>query len=93
MTRNLRLWALYLKSRLWRGNPAHKAAAEEETARARDLAQQIMERETAALDVEGIRSFVDNQAMLSIELQFLWGVFRELVQEYPDLPTNGFDPI
>lgn len=93
MFRSLRLWALYFRSKLRRGNPVHKAAAEEETARARDLAQQIMERERAALDAEGVGDLCDDKIMLSIELQFLWGVFRELVQEYPDLPTNGFDRV
>lgn len=93
MFMSLRLWALYFRSKLRRGNPAHKAAAEEETARARDLAQQIMERERAALDAEGVGNLFDDEIMLDIELQFLWGVFRELVQEYPGLPTNGFDRV
>lgn len=87
----LRLWVSYFWSKLRRGNPAHKAAAEEETARARDLAQEIMEREKALLDAEGMD--VNDKVMLSIELQFLWGVFRELVQEYPDLPTHGLDRV
>ena len=31
--------------------------------------------------------------MLSIEMQLLWGVFHEFVQEYPEMPTNGFERI
>ena len=87
----LRLWVLYIRSKLRRSNPAHTVAAEEESVRARYLAQQIMEREKAVLYAEGIG--LNDKLMLSIELQFLWGVFRELVQEYPDLPTNGLDRV
>ena len=89
----LRLLALSFRSKLRRINPAHKAAAEDELARARDFAQQIMERERAVFNAEGLGELFDDTTMLSIELQFLWGAFHELVQEYPILTTNGFDRI
>lgn len=90
MAMSLRLWLLLLRSRLRRVDPAQEIAAKESARRAADLAEQIMARESAALYEDGLGGLLDDRLMLSIEMQFLWGVFHELVQEYPHLPTNGF---
>ena len=93
MGADVRLWALLLTSRLRRGNKRYEAVAEEATARAADLAERVMAQERKALDTEGLADLIDDRTMLSIELQFLWGLFHEFVQEYPELPTSGFDRI
>lgn len=93
MVGKLHLWAQFLKTKLKPTDKKYRAIAEEATQRASDLAERIMADERAALDIEGLADLFNDKMMLSIELQFLWGIFHEFVQEYRDLPTNGFDRI
>lgn len=93
MVGKLHLWALLLKSKLSPTNKKYEAIATEARQRAADLAERIMAGEMAALDTEGLADLFNDKMMLSIELQFLWGIFHEFVQEYRNLPTNGFDRI
>ena len=89
----LRLWIAYAKSKLRPRDQQYAALAEETIQRGAALGDYIMENERAALIAEGLDGLFDATAMLGIELQFLWGVFHEFVQEYRQLPTNGFDRI
>ncbi|MGY4629111.1 hypothetical protein [Bradyrhizobium sp. USDA 4486] len=58
-------------------------------------ARDLVGRQRAALDgawdAMGFR--LDEEVVLSMELQFLWGVFHEVIANGPDLPTNGYDRI
>ena len=45
----------------------------------------------AARDTLGLT--VHDVPIVSIEVQFLWGVYYELVADGPTLPTNGYDRI
>lgn len=49
-----------------------------------------MSGERMALETQGLANLFKDELMLSIELQFLWGVFHEFVREYPCLPANSF---
>jgi len=89
----MRLWFLLLKSKLNPANKKYEAIAEEARNRGNDLAEKIMSGERMALEDQGLATLFEDKTMLSIELQFLWGVFHELVQEYPSLPVDGFDRI
>lgn len=59
------------------------------------VAHDLVSRQRAALDdAWDTLSFRFTEAMIfSIELQFLWGVFHEVVANGPNFPTNGYDRI
>lgn len=87
-----RTWYTYLRSRLSRRNRQLEPVASEAVDRGKAMAREMMEREYTLL---GVKELVgpEEGALLTAEMWFLWGVFHEFVQEYPDLPTNGFDRI
>jgi hypothetical protein len=58
---------------------------------ARDLVGRNHAALDAAWDTLGFR--FRNDLLLSLELQFLWGVFCELVRKGPSFPTNGYDRV
>jgi hypothetical protein len=58
---------------------------------ARDLVTRQRMALNAAWDTLGFRFKED--MIFSIELQFLWGVFYEVVANGPTFPTNGYDRI
>ena len=92
MVGSLRIWSLYFRSKLRRVDPERRRAVEEEFARAKDLAEQIMDREWALFGEECV-GYLAKKLLIDAELPFLWGVFCELVQEYPNHTINGFDRV
>lgn len=93
MAINLHLWSLLLKSWFRPVDKRLEAIAREAMQRAAYLGERIMRSEMTMLEADGLAHLFSEEMMRSIEFQFLWGVFHEFVQEYPDLPTNGFDRI
>ncbi|HEU0147963.1 MAG TPA: hypothetical protein VFR21_13955 [Bradyrhizobium sp.] len=70
-------------------------AAAEEVARGRTIGSEVVGRQRAALDAAwGAMGFRFNERMVyGIEVQFLWGLYSEMVADGPPLPTNGYDRV
>jgi hypothetical protein len=91
-------WALF-KSRLWMAFLPEKreqqGVAKEITERAIVVARDLVHRQRAALEAasDDLGFRLNGEMLLSIELNFLWGVFSNLVADGPALPTNGFDRV
>jgi hypothetical protein len=96
-----RLWATLKSEIRYFITPAARqrdAIAEAERAAIRGglvVAGDIAERQRIALerawDTLGFR--FTEEVVLSLEIQFLWGVFREVIRNAPALPTNGHERI
>lgn len=85
------LWFLILKSSLNPSNKRHELMAGEAMHHAADVAARIMSQERHVLRANKLDDLFTDQTMLSIELQFLWGVFREVASKYPELPTDWYN--
>lgn len=67
--------------------------ASEAMRHAADVAPRIMNEERHVLRTNKLDDLFNDRTMLSIELQFLWGVFREVASKYPELPTDWYDRV
>jgi hypothetical protein len=71
--------------------PAAEASVQRGLIVARDLVGRNRAAVDLAWDTLGFRFQED--MLLSLELQFLWGIFCELVSDGPSFPTNGYDRV
>ena len=59
------------------------------------VGRHLVAQQRAALDAarNTLGFAVEDVTISSIEVQFLWGVYYELVADGPEFPTNGYDRI
>jgi hypothetical protein len=68
-------------------------AARASQAEALEVARKIVNQERASLGAawDNLGFCFKEEVIFSLEIQFLWGVFYELVANGPSFPTNGYD--